>query len=77
MFEAATVAKPVLIYNLLQFLIRLLADAAHVFAAKLVNGLEIDCKRLAVPLIVRSRRFCWLCIRRSILVLGLRHPAPP
>ena len=40
------VAKPVLIYNLLQS-IRLLADAAHVFAAKLVNGLEIDRKRLA------------------------------
>ena len=40
------VAKPVLIYNLLQS-IRLLADAAHVFAAKLVTGLEVDRKRLA------------------------------
>jgi fumarate hydratase class II len=40
------VAKPVLIYNLLQS-IRLLADAAHVLAAKLVTGLEVDRKRLA------------------------------
>ena len=40
------VAKPVLIYNLLQS-IRLLADAARVFAAKLIVGLDVDRKRLA------------------------------
>jgi fumarate hydratase class II len=40
------VAKPVLIHNLLQS-IRLLADAAHVFAEKLVRGLDVDRTRLA------------------------------
>lgn len=40
------VAKPVLIYNLLQS-IRLLADAANVFATRLVHGLEVDAARLA------------------------------
>lgn len=40
------VAKPVLIHNLLQS-IRLLADAAHVFAEKLVRDLDIDRARLA------------------------------
>ncbi|XYD06922.1 class II fumarate hydratase [Methylobacterium sp. NMS12] len=39
------VAKPVLIHNLLQS-IRLLADAAHVFADKLVRGLDVDRARL-------------------------------
>ena len=39
-------SQPVLIYNLLQS-IRLLGDAAHVLAAKLVTGLEVDRKRLA------------------------------
>jgi fumarate hydratase, class II len=40
------VAKPVLIHNLLQS-IRLLADAAHVFARKLVRDLDVDRARLA------------------------------
>jgi fumarate hydratase class II len=40
------VAKPVLIYNLLQS-IRLLADGAHVFAEKLVRDLDVDRDRLA------------------------------
>ena len=40
------VAKPVLIHNLLQS-IRVLADAAGVFAARLVDGLELDRERLA------------------------------
>ncbi|WP_206438575.1 MULTISPECIES: class II fumarate hydratase [unclassified Bosea (in: a-proteobacteria)] len=40
------VAKPVLIYNLLQS-IRLLADAASVFATRLVHELEVDAAKLA------------------------------
>jgi len=40
------VAKPVLIYNLLQS-IRVLADSARVFAERLVQGLEADAERLA------------------------------
>jgi fumarate hydratase class II len=40
------VAKPVLIYNLLQS-IRLMADAASVFATRLVHGIEVDAVRLA------------------------------
>lgn len=40
------VAKPVLIYNLLQS-IRLMADAAGVFATRLVRGIEVDAARLA------------------------------
>jgi fumarate hydratase class II len=40
------VAKPVLIHNLLQS-IRVLADAARVFAERLVKGLEVDSVRLA------------------------------
>jgi fumarate hydratase class II len=40
------VAKPVLIHNLLQS-IRLLADAAHVFAEKLVRDLDVDRAQLA------------------------------
>ena len=40
------VAKPVLIYNLLQS-IRLLADSSRVFANKLVRGLDVDRGRLA------------------------------
>ena len=40
------VAKPVLIYNLLQS-IRLMADAAGVFATRLVHGLDVDSARLA------------------------------
>lgn len=40
------VAKPVLISNLLQS-IRVLADAARVFAQRLVQGLEVDAVRLA------------------------------
>ncbi len=40
------VAKPVLIYNLLQS-IRVLADSARVFAERLVQGIEADTDRLA------------------------------
>lgn len=40
------VAKPVLIYNLLQS-IRLMADAAGVFATRLVHGINVDAARLA------------------------------
>ncbi|GAB2487727.1 MAG: class II fumarate hydratase [Comamonas sp.] len=40
------VAKPVLIHNLLQS-IRVLSDAAGVFATRLVDGLELDRERLA------------------------------
>ena len=40
------VAKPVLIYNLLQS-IRLMADATGVFATRLVHGLDVDAARLA------------------------------
>jgi fumarate hydratase class II len=39
------VAKPVLIYNLLQS-IRLLADGASIFATSLVRGIEVDADRL-------------------------------
>ncbi|CAN7174511.1 class II fumarate hydratase [Bosea sp. LjRoot9] len=39
------VAKPVLIYNLLQS-IRLLADGASIFATSLVRGIEVDAGRL-------------------------------
>ena len=40
------VAKPVLIYNILQS-IRLLADGASVFATRLVRGIDVDAGRLA------------------------------
>jgi fumarate hydratase class II len=40
------VAKPVLIYNVLQS-IRLLADGARVFAGRLIRGIEVDRERLA------------------------------
>ncbi|BDB24533.1 class II fumarate hydratase [Cupriavidus sp. P-10] len=40
------VAKPVLIYNVLQS-IRVLADGAHVFALRLVQGLAVNPERLA------------------------------
>ena len=39
------VAKPVLIYNLLQS-IRVLADSARVFASGLIRGLDVDRARL-------------------------------
>ena len=40
------VAKPVLVYNVLQS-IRLLADASRLFSDKLLRGIEVDCDRLA------------------------------
>ena len=40
------VSKPVIIYNLLQS-IRLLSDSARMFATRVVEGLEVDRKRLA------------------------------
>ncbi|HEY4295994.1 MAG TPA: class II fumarate hydratase [Paraburkholderia sp.] len=40
------VAKPVLIYNLLQS-VRVLADSARVFSKRLVRGIEVDRERLA------------------------------
>ncbi|MEJ5128326.1 class II fumarate hydratase [Comamonas sp. MYb21] len=40
------VAKPVLIYNLMQS-IRVLSDASHVFATRLVDGLGLNQERLA------------------------------
>ncbi|OYZ72512.1 MAG: class II fumarate hydratase [Rhizobiales bacterium 24-66-13] len=40
------VAKPVLIYNVLQS-IRILADSAHIFASRLIADLDVDRARLA------------------------------
>ena len=45
-FFELNVSKPVIIYNLLQS-VRLLSDSARVFATRAVQGLEVDCARVA------------------------------
>jgi fumarate hydratase, class II len=45
-FFELNVSKPVIIYNLLQS-VRLLSDSARLFATRIVEGLEVDHKRLA------------------------------